>query len=501
MNKLLPLLTLFWLLLAKAQGQEASLQMGQSTGQIISKYIYGEFAEHLGRCIYDGFYRNGRIRMDIVEAMRKIKIPLLRWPGGCFADDYHWRDGVGPLDKRARNVNATWGMVPEDNSFGTDEFLHLCSLIGCEPYIAGNVGSGTPDELESWIEYCNFDGISDNADLRAHNGHKGPYYVRFWGIGNESWGCGGRMTPETYAAKYRTFANYTRSYPGSPIMRIVSGAEDDDYNWTEYMMGHISKRFMQGIGVHYYASAVGSGTAFSEAEYFKGLQSALRMEEIVSKHSAIMDKYDPEKKVWLIIDEWGIALNDDWKADQSLMYQQNSLRDALIAATTLNIFNNHCDRIRMANLAQTVNVLQALVLTSGDSMLLTPTYYVFDLYKAHQDAKWLPVPLTSNPYYVNKGDSIPAINASASEDSNKVIHVSLVNLDPNRHITVSMKINGNRYSTVSGKVLTSEQYTNVNTFSAPGKIAIQAFSDYQKENGTLRVNMPPKAVVLLELTL
>jgi len=403
------------------------------------------------------------------------------------------------VDKRPMNVNATWGMVPEDNSFGTDEFLHLCSLIGCEPYIAGNVGSGTPQELETWIEYCNYDGQGATASLRAAYGHPVPYHVTFWGIGNESWGCGGRMTPETYAAKYRTFANYTRSYPGSPIMRIVSGAQDDDYNWTDYMMGHISKRFMQGIGVHYYANAAGLASTFDETDYFKGLQSALRMDEIVTKHAAIMDKYDPEKKVWLIVDEWGIALNDDWKPNEGLMYQQNSLRDALIAASTLNVFNNHCDRVKMANLAQTVNVLQALVLTKGDSMLLTPTYHVFDLYKVHQDAKWLHVGLKDIPYYRNNGDSIPAINVSASEDSSKIIHISLVNLDPARQIPVNIALSKAQFSTVNGRVLSSEHYTDINTFSVPGKVAIRSFSGYAWKSGTLTVNMPSKSVVVLEL--
>lgn len=506
MNKLLPLLTLCWLLLVKAEGQEASLQIGQPTGEIINKYIYGQFAEHLGRCVYDGFYRDGKIRMDIVRALKEIRVPVMRWPGGCFADQYHWKDGIGDKKKRPPTVNTQWGMVIEDNSFGTHEFLQLCELIGCDPYIGANVGTSSPQEMASWVEYLNFNGLSEMGKLRAMNGHPAPYHVPFWGVGNESWGCGGRMTAEDYANKYREFAGFCKSYPGSPLKRIASGAQNDDYHWTEILMHNVPLWLMQGLSLHYYTLVDGEdgkgwATGFTEAQYFKGLKQALFMDELIKKHSAIMDKYDPAKKIWLVVDEWGISLNEEPGTNPYFHYQQNSLRDALIAASTLNIFNNHCDRIKMANLAQAVNVLQALILTSHDSMLLTPTYYVFDLYKVHQDAKWLPLQLASCPYYVNGGDSIPAINASASEDSNKVIHVSLVNLDPTRRITISMSIGNGQYSTVSGKALTSDQYTDVNTFSTPDKVTIQPFSGYERKGGMLTVYMPPKAVVLLELKL
>jgi alpha-N-arabinofuranosidase len=483
------------------QAQETVIEIGSPTGEVINRNIYGQFAEHLGRCVYDGFYRNGKIRMDIVEALKKIRIPLLRWPGGCFADDYHWRDGIGPLAKRAKTVNIMWGMIPENNSFGTGEFLQLCQLIGCEPYMAGNMGTGTPEELESWVEYCNFQGPSDLSVIRAANGHPAPYHVKYWGIGNESWGCGGRMTPETYVARYRTFANYIREYPGAPVARIASGAQDDDYNWTEYLMSHISLRWMQGIGVHYYTDAGGRteefATAFNNAQYFNSLKSALRMERIIAGHAAIMDRYDPGKKVALIIDEWGMVVGDE--NSRSYFYQQNSLRDALTAASTLNIFNNHCDRVKMANLAQAVNVLQSLVLTSGDSMALTPTYYVFDLYKVHQDARWLPLELSWLPYYQQGTDSIPAINASASVDSNGVIHVSLVNLDPERNLPIRLDFGNRRFSTIRGQVLTSQQFTDINTFDHPGKVINEPFSDFNMSADVINVNMPTKAIVILEI--
>ncbi len=492
----------FFLLLAGPGRAQTgmNLLLTDTAGPLINRNIYGQFAEHLGRCVYDGLFRNGQIRMDVVHALKEAKIPLLRWPGGCFADNYHWRDGVGPLKDRAKTVNITWGMVPENNRFGTDEFLQLCHLVGCEPYLAGNMGTGSPEELESWIEYCNYRGPSDLAALRAANGHPESYQVKYWGIGNESWGCGGRMTPETYIAKYKTFANYCREYPGSPIVRIASGAENDDYNWTEYLLSNISPRWMQAIGVHYYTDAGGraeaDATAFKEDRYFNSLKNALRMDEIIKGHIAIMDRFDPTKKIALVIDEWGIVVGDE--NSPSYFYQQNSLRDALIAASTLNIFNNHADRVRMANLAQVANVLQSLVLTSGDSLLLTPTYWVFDLYKVHQDAHSLAVKFNS-PDYVYRGARIPAINISASCDSLGAVHISLVNIDPEKATTVHAPIENLISKTVTGQILTSERFTDINTFTQPEKVKPALFTGAKKQGGELVVTLPPKSVVVLEL--
>lgn len=472
---------------------------------IISKDIYGHFSEYLGRCIYDGFYRNGKIRMDVVEALKKIKVPNLRWPGGCFADEYHWMDGIGPKELRPKRVNTTWGMVTEDNSFGTQEFLQLCALIGCEPYIAGNVGTATPQEMANWLEYLNFDGSSTLADLRRKHGHPEPYRVSLWGVGNESWGCGGDMTPEYYASEYKKFANFCKTYPGSPRLRkVAGGANADDYHWTEVLMKHIPTQLMWGLSLHYYTwltgkwPPTGSATDFTEAAYFQAMKQALRMEEILSGHEAIMDKYDPEKKVALVVDEWGIWTKPEPGTNPAFLYQQNSLRDALIAASTLNIFNNRCDRIKVANLAQTVNVLQALILTSGDSMLLTPTYHVFDMYKVHQDAEWLPVQIQT-PYYRQGGDSIAAVNVSASKDSHGAVHISLVNLDAAKAIQVNIALSDRKLPPVSGQVLTSARINDVNTFSHPDKVTIKKFTAYRKEGGVLQVELPSKSVVVLEM--
>lgn len=490
---------------------EVKLTINQTNEQIISKHIYGHFSEHLGRCIYDGFWvdenssipNKGRIRLDVVDALKKINIPNLRWPGGCFADEYHWRDGIGPRNQRPKMVNTNWGGVTEDNSFGTHEFLELCDMLKCEPYVAGNVGSGTVEEMAKWVEYLNFDGVSPMATIRAQNGREKPWKVTFWGVGNESWGCGGHMTADYYTDLYKRYATYARDYAGAPLKRIASGANADDYNWTETCMKNIGSR-MWGLTLHYYTiptgnwKAKGSATQFDENEYFSTMKNCLKMEELVTKHSAIMDKYDPKKKVALVVDEWGIWTDVEPGTNPGFLYQQNSLRDALIAGTTLNIFNNHSDRVKMANLAQTVNVLQALVLTEKDKMVLTPTYHIFDLYKVHQDAKYLPITFAS-PEYTVGNNKIPALNVSASQDSTGAIHISLVNLDPKNKISLSTDLGGLKWKTVTGQILTSAKLTDINTFANPDKIHNSKFSGAKKSGNQLKIDLPSQSVVVLEL--
>jgi alpha-N-arabinofuranosidase len=479
------------------------LTIRDTSGPVISRNIYGHFSEDLGRCIYDGFWTGDHIRMDVVEALKKIRVPVLRWPGGCYADQYHWADAIGPGNQRKRTVNTTWGMVSEDNSFGTHEYLNLCSLLGCQPYIAGNVGTGTPQEMENWLEYLNYNGKSTLADLRRQNGRDQPWNVSFWGVGNESWGCGGQMTPEFYSDQYKRYSEFCKNYPGAPLKLIASGPNGDDYRWTEVLMDKLPLLHLWGLSMHYYTVAgewrhKGSATEFGEDTYFKAMEACLKMDEIIRKHSAIMDKYDPSKKVALVVDEWGIWTDVEPGTNPAFLYQQNSLRDALIAGTTLNIFNSHADRVRMAALAQTVNVLQSLILTEKDKMLLTPTYYVFDLYKVHQDAQSLVIQLSS-PDYVYGGRRIQAVNASASRDSSGAIHISLVNLDPTNKITVRAGLPGISFASVSGQVLTSEKFTDINSFDRPGKVKPADFTGARKEREDVVVEMPAKSIVVLEL--
>ncbi|GAA4756041.1 alpha-N-arabinofuranosidase [Flavisolibacter ginsenosidimutans] len=512
MNKILSALFLSFCFSSAVWAQQVQLTLNTADNKItISRFIYGHFSEHLGRCIYDGFWvgdsvkvpKKDRIRLDIVDALKRIQIPVLRWPGGCFADEYHWRDGVGPRAKRPKMVNTNWGGVTEDNSFGTNEFLELCSLLNCEPYISGNVGSGTVEEMDKWVEYLNFDGESPMANERKANGHPKPYNVHFWGIGNEAWGCGGNMTAEYYSDVFRRYASYCKNYPNARLSKVASGANSGDYHWTETLMKNVPHGMMWGVGLHYYTIPTGSwrnkgsATKFDEKEYFSTMKNCLRMEELVSKHSAIMDKYDSAKRVALAVDEWGIWTDVEPGTNPAFLYQQNSLRDALVAATTLNIFNNHADRVRLANLAQTVNVLQALVLTKGSQMLLTPTYYVFDLYKVHQDAKLVPVKFES-PDYTNGDAKIPALNVSASKDSTGALHISLVNLDPAKNISLQTSLDG-AWKNVSGRIITSEKLTDINTFEQQKKVIAAAFNGAKLSANKLSIELPAKSIVTLEL--
>lgn len=478
----------------------------------ISKYIYGMFSEDLGRDIYDGFWvgedskipnRKG-IRLDLINAFKKIHIPVLRWPGGCFADTYHWRDGIGPMDERTAIVNKDWGMVPDNNHFGTHEFMQLCNMLGSEAYFAGNMGSGTVEEMSQWIEYLNSPVPSAITALRKKNGRDEPWKVKFWGVGNESWGCGGNMTPEHYSDLYRRYATFCRNYPGAPLKKIASGPNGNDTHWMEVLMKNIPHRMMWGVSLHYYTIPTGnwghkgSATQFDEKEYFNTMKNALYMEQILKDQEAIMDRYDPKKKVALVVDEWGIWTDPEPATNPAFLYQQNSLRDALVAATTLNIFNAHCDRVKMANLAQTVNVLQSLALTRGDQMLLTPTYYVFDLYQVYQDATLLPVKLIS-PDYTSGDHKLPAVNASASIDSTGAIHISFVNINPSKTITVNTSFGNSQWSGINGRILTSAHFDDYNSFKTPDKVTPKSFSDAKKVGDKLEVRLPPLSVVVLEL--
>jgi len=495
---ILPILLSFLVFKLEAQTTTTVMIDGMSASNTISRHIYGHFSEHLGRCIYDGFWvsdtlnvaKKDRIRLDIVEALKKIKVPNLRWPGGCFGDEYHWRDGIGPRKERPYMVNTNWGGVSEDNSFGTHEFLELCNLINCEPYISANVGSGTVEEMAKWVEYFNSDAKSTMTDLRKQNGRNEPWRVKFLGVGNESWGCGGNMTAEYYADQYKRYATYARNYKDAPLWKVAGGANSGDYNWTETCMRKINLNQMWGLSLHYYTLPTGnwgkkgSATAFDEKEYFNTMRNCLVMEELVTKHSTIMDRYDPNKRVALAVDEWGIWTDVEPATNPEFLYQQNSLRDAIVAATTLNIFNNHSDRVRLANLAQTVNVLQAIILTKGTQMLLTPTYHVFDMYKVHMDAKKLPVSFTS-PDYTMDDRKIPAVNISASRDSTGTVHITLVNLDPNKKINIRTALPGVKWTAVKGSVLTSKKLTDINSFENPNAITIVSFGGAKKENNDL----------------
>jgi alpha-L-arabinofuranosidase len=512
MKKLrLLLLSATFFVSALSYSQQATVMVNTAAANTtISKHIYGHFAEHLGRCIYGGFYvgdtskipNTDGVRNDIVDALKKLKIPNLRWPGGCFADTYHWKDGIGPKNKRPSIVNTNWGNVTEDNSFGTHDFLNMCKLLGTEPYISGNVGSGTVQELADWVQYTNFEQKSPMSDLRRQNGQDKPWSVKLWGIGNEAWGCGGNMTPEHYADVYRQYATFMSSSANAQLFRIASGASDADYHWTETLMKNIPAWMLSGVAMHHYSviewNKKGPATDFSEAQYFITMKEAWKMEELVTKHSAIMDKYDPQKKIALVVDEWGGWYDVEPNTNPGFLYQQNTMRDAMIAGLTLNIFNNHADRVRVANLAQCVNVLQAVILTDKEKMILTPTYHVMEMYNVHQDAKLLPIKIITSDYVVGD-EKLPAVSASASKDASGKTHISLTNIDTKNAQTITVSLDGGQYISVTGRILTSPKLQDYNSFEEPGKIKPAAFNGANLKANTVSVKLPPFSVVVLEL--
>jgi alpha-N-arabinofuranosidase len=474
----------------------------------INRNIYGHFSEHLGHCIYEGMWVgkdspipniNG-MRTDVVTALKNIQVPALRWPGGCFADEYHWKDGIGASDKRPTMINTNWGGVTENNSFGTHEFMELCSQIGCEPYISGNLGSGTVQEMSQWVEYVNSDNVSPMTDLRKANGHEKSWGVKYWGIGNESWGCGGNMTPEYYSNVAKNYGNFLRNYGNNSLNKIAVGPNSDDYKWTDVVMREMGPSIW-GLSLHYYTWASGSMTAtnVTEENWFGMLQKTLKMEELVTKHSAIMDKYDPGRSVSLVVDEWGAWYTVEPGTNPGFLFQQNTLRDALIAGINLNIFNNHCSRVRMAAVAQVVNVLQSVILTDGAKMLLTPTYHVFDMYKVHQDALMVPTDLTCENYTYNN-NSISSLSVSASIDKNGKMHVSICNLNPSKEEKVACNIKGFEAKTITGTIITSGELNAHNTFEEPGKVGIQSFKSFKLKDNSVEVTLPAASVITLELT-
>ncbi len=510
MPPVLRLLGLSALLAAAAGASAQPLRMivdAEAGEYTISRHIYGQFAEHLGRGVYEGLWRRTdhgwAINQPVADALRRIRVPNLRWPGGCFADTYFWEDGIGPTEDRPTIVNTNWGGVTEDNGVGTHEFLELAEALGTEPVIVGNVGSGTVREMARWWEYVNHPGPSPMADLRAANGHPDPWNVRFWGVGNESWGCGGNMSAAYYADEYKRYATFLPGYGDVRPFRIASGPAGDDFEWTETLMREAG-RMIDGIDVHHYtingdwSTSKGPAVGFDEAQWFELMQRALDTERVIRGHEAVLDRYDPRGRVWLIMGEWGTWHNPTPGSNPGFLEQQNTLRDAIVAAAELNIFNNHARRIKMANLAQTVNVLQAMILTEGDRMVLTPTYHVFDFYKVHQDATLLPMTLERGAYTF-EGQSLPAVSASASRDAEGRVHVTLANLHPRDGFTIEAAIRGLDAHAVSGQILTADAWDAHNTFEAPETLVPAPFSGARFGGETLTIDLPATSVVVLTM--
>lgn len=468
----------------------------------ISPEIYGHFSEHLGRCIYNGIYvgenspipNTDGIRNDIIEAFRNIKAPVFRWPGGCFAEEYHWQDGIGEKSLRRKIVNTNWGGVTEDNSFGTHEFMRFCELVGCKPYINGNVGSGSVREMSEWIEYMTSDAESPLTEQRKKNGRAEPWKLEYLGVGNENWGCGGNMRPEYYADVYKRYQTFCRNYSGNRLYRIACGPSSADYNWTEVMMKNLDSNNVDAIDLHYYTMPVWpemeSATDFDDELYYKTIAAANFSDELITRHSEIMNRYDPEKKIGLVIGEWGCWHKVEEGTNPGFLYQQNTMRDAIVAAIELNVFNRHSDRVVMANLAQAVNVLQSVILTEGGKMIKTPTYHVFDLFKTHQNNE--AVYCYTQNENMSEGKNAPMISVSASVNE-KSMTVTAVNCSLTEEAAVECSIFGFKASSVSCRILTNEAHS-YNDFDCHDRVSITEHTAVIKDN-VLKLNIPPCAVV------
>lgn len=474
---------------------------------VINKNIYGQFAEHLGRCIYEGLYvgedseipNTKGMRNDVVAALKEINVPVLRWPGGCFADDYHWRDGIGDKDKRPYMVNTNWGGVVENNHFGTHEFFELCEQIGCEPYICGNVGSGTVQEMRDWIEYMTFDGDSPLANERRKNGREKPFKLKYFGVGNENWGCGGDMRPEYYADEYRRFCVFLRNYGEEPLYKIAGGPNAGDTRWMEVVLKN-AKHAMSGISWHNYTyegnwDNKGDSHVFDENGWYSNMMDVQRFREQFDQQLAVMNAVDPEGKVDLIIDEWGNWYNVMPGTNPGFLYQQNTMRDAVSGMVLLHMFHEHCDRVKMANIAQMVNVLQAMVLTEGEKMLVTPTYYLFKMMKNHQDADRVDVFYDEKRYDFN-GKQIPKISISASV-KNDALTISIANtrLDEDEELEIELD---QEYAEIDTELLTAENMCDYNTFDEPEKVKPVKLASELCGN-KVKVTIPKMSIVSITL--
>ena len=488
----------------------------------INPEVQGHFSEHLGRCIYEGIYvgENSDIpnvngmRTDVVEALKEMKVPVLRWPGGCFADEYHWMDGIGDKSKRKKMINTNWGGVVEDNSFGTHEFMELCRQLSCKTYINGNMGSGTVREMSEWVEYMTFDGVSPMADLRKENGHEKPWDVDYFCVGNESWGCGGNMVPTYYADQFRQYQSFVKNYnPDKKICKIAVGPNAEDYVWTEEVLKRCHELsgswndahgFMDGISLHYYTLPYnwvtkGAATGFNEKEWYMTLKKTLFMEELINKHGAILDRYDPAKRIGLMIDEWGTWYDVEEGTNPGFLYQQNTIRDAIVAGINLNLFNKHSDRVKMANIAQLVNVLQAVILTEGDKMIKTPTYYVFKMYNVHQDADLLESSIDTKTIGLEDEYMVPNLTESASVDKNGKVHLTITNLSIDEDYEIESILLGAQIKNVKASVVKGKMDMR-NTFEAPDTVKEEKFDNISFEQNIIKYTIPASSVMQIEVT-
>jgi alpha-N-arabinofuranosidase len=477
-------------------------------GAVINPNVYGQFAEHLGAGIYGGIWvgeksdipnTNG-YRNDVVAALKALKVPVVRWPGGCFADEYHWRDGIGPRADRPVKVNTHWGGVPETNEFGTHEFMAFAELIGTKVYISGNVGSGSPQEMADWMEYMTSNTVSTLANLRRKNGRDQPWDVHYFGIGNETWGCGGNMRPEYYADLFRQYATYIKAPRGKRPVIVASGGHTESTKWAEVLTTQVEQD-LDAISHHYYTLPTGkwdkkgNSLGFTEAEWITTLQRTLRIDGFIVDNVKVLDKNDPQGKTAFFVDEWGTWYDPEPGREPGFLYQQNSLRDAVVAALNFHVFHKHAKRVQMANIAQMVNVLQAMILTEGPRMALTPTYHAFQMYTPFQGATVLPAEVRA-PAYTLGEVTVPSVTVTAARDTQGKLQLGLVNLDAKQEATVTVDLHGMQAKGAAGRVLTAKAMDAHNTFESPSAVA-PAPIKARRSGGKLLLTLPAKSVTVV----
>jgi alpha-L-arabinofuranosidase len=509
---LLPLILLF--VCGAAHAQTRVRVEADKPGPTIDKNIYGQFAEHLGRGIYEGIWvgegspiPNTRgFRNDVLAALKELRVPVVRWPGGCYADQYHWTDGIGPRGQRKKTVNASWGGVVDDNAFGTHEFFELVEQLGADAYVSINVGTGSPREMAEWIEYMTSDADSTLANLRRRNGRKKPWRLHYLGVGNETWGCGGSMTPEYYTDVYKQFATFIKTPEDNRPVVVASGGHDRQTNWTQRLLGHVEESWtlrLDGISHHYYTLPTGkwdrkgAALGFPEEEWFSTLFRTLEIRGFLASNIRVMNQVDKKKKVGFFLDEWGTWYDSAEGASQSSLLQQNSVRDAVLAALNFHVFHEFAERLRMTNIAQMVNVLQAMILTDGPRMLLTPTYHAFHLYRPFQGARRVPAVVRGAPEYRQGAQSIPKVSATAAVGSDGKLYLGLVNTHPRQservHVDGSSPI-----TKASGRMLTGSSLDAHNTFAAPNQVRPTSV-EFTGTKGSLEITLPPRSILVLAL--
>ena len=484
---------------------------------VVRPELHGHFAEHLGSCVYGGLWvgKNSRIpnvngyRKAAVDALRELGIPVLRWPGGCFADNYHWRDGIGPVDKRPKRVNMNWANALEDGSFGLHEFIGLCRLIEAEPYLSVNVGSGTPQEALDWVEYCNFPKGTTLSDERIANGAPEPFRVRYWGIGNEAWGCGGRMTPEYYANIYRQYSNYMRSFGGTTPFLVACGPNQNDANWTRgFFNGMGGGRGPSGFAMHYYQNGSLPPTEFTVDAMNQQLSTFQTVERAIVYQRTLIDSFNPPMAgrggragapagrggmapgVALLLDEWGVwdRLTGEEQTKYGQLWQQSTMRSAVAAGLGLNIFNRQADKLYMCNIAQIVNVLQSLLLTdghTGQNCVKSTTYHAFALFKPHR---------SKTAVKVESGGTDPLdLSMSASKSGSELV-ISFVNPKSDAGLRIDCALDGRTAKSATAQILTHKDFNAANTFGTPNAIVPQSHL-IQVPGSSVRLDLPPMSIV------